>query len=688
MKATFSKLSLTIKIRLLFIQLSLVVPILIFVSQLYKTQQENIDFTTKEITGVLVQTPLIDRFFNLLEKSRSSTPIIPESSNSPLLDEKQELVGLDATKLDESDFQKLSENNRFNFRKNKTWKDLSLEAQQISKTDQDSTTAVSYLLKTLIVRVNDKSNLTLDPDLDTYYIMDAIGLALPELLDITIALDQLVIKIAQDPSRLDYLVQANILLSTIRALLDRMLQDTVTATNSTSAYNKYDDLKLLHPLIASIRNTIHELSAQSQSAFSSNLKNSMDPLFQKARTHILKVKDFWKLAVKQLKIMLELRKNRLSSSKENTLVLGSGFILLGLFLGFFIARKLSTSIQKISYYLAELANNNLSIEIVKNNKTPEIFEMEKNCFLLQQRLQEKAQNVQFERLALENKAKLEKQIAIENLSNTFDRKISSIISDVTHSIHAMHKNVQEMDFISKTTRTSVQITSQSSEEAKQFVEQVDSTIRSMVTIFEKIVVGSSQIKSSIQKIKVSEKVSEISDKLQDTSSQVLKIIDFISEIASQTNLLALNATIEAARAGEAGKGFSIVASEVKHLAEETSQSTKEITLALNRIEKISKEIIHTFNDIANNIDEIGKESTDIASEIFEQSEISKKLLQSSSLITQEFQKISTNLQDVSSATESLETASKKSLQTSDTLSEEAENILSEVQSFLSEFKKD
>ena len=57
---------------------------------------------------------------------------------------------------------------------------------------------------------------------------------------------------------------------------------------------------------------------------------------------------------------------------------------------------------------------------------------------------------------------------------------------------------------------------------------------------------------------------------------ITKIIGAISEISRQTNLLALNASIEAASTGEAGKVFSVVASEVRKLAEQSQKSTHEI----------------------------------------------------------------------------------------------------------------
>jgi methyl-accepting chemotaxis protein len=74
-----------------------------------------------------------------------------------------------------------------------------------------------------------------------------------------------------------------------------------------------------------------------------------------------------------------------------------------------------------------------------------------------------------------------------------------------------------------------------------------------------------------------------------SSAEIVAVLTVINDIAEQTNLLALNATIEAARAGEAGRGFSVVADEVKQLAQSTSSATASIHEIVESLAKRSSE---------------------------------------------------------------------------------------------------
>jgi methyl-accepting chemotaxis protein len=84
------------------------------------------------------------------------------------------------------------------------------------------------------------------------------------------------------------------------------------------------------------------------------------------------------------------------------------------------------------------------------------------------------------------------------------------------------------------------------------------------------------------------------EELNNNAQSISKMVSVIEDIAEQTNLLALNASIEAARAGEHGKGFSVVANEVRKLAEQVATSVKDITGTVDTIQTSS---IQVNNDL-------------------------------------------------------------------------------------------
>lgn len=110
--------------------------------------------------------------------------------------------------------------------------------------------------------------------------------------------------------------------------------------------------------------------------------------------------------------------------------------------------------------------------------------------------------------------------------------------------------------------------------------------------------GSEAVESQSEGIRhnvtATDNVSSTISELVKEAEGITKIAATISEIANQTNLLSLNASIEAARAGEHGLGFSIVASEVRKLAEESSKSAKEVFYLVRNIEQGVQEALQNI----------------------------------------------------------------------------------------------
>ncbi|MFD1356357.1 protoglobin domain-containing protein [Fictibacillus halophilus] len=194
-------------------------------------------------------------------------------------------------------------------------------------------------------------------------------------------------------------------------------------------------------------------------------------------------------------------------------------------------------------------------------------------------------------------------------------------------------SVEELASISEETSAALQELTSKADEVVVFAKD---TAESAEEVSKNSLAGKNKLEEHQQMInKVKEQSEQISAELVNLEQATVKIndvVDIVTAIAEQTNLLSLNAAIEAARAGEAGKGFSVVAHEVRKLADQTKTSVSGVSdLVKNthkRIEAVSESVasIHHFiNDSVSEATEITDFFNAILSKMDESTERSGKL---------------------------------------------------------------
>ena len=142
--------------------------------------------------------------------------------------------------------------------------------------------------------------------------------------------------------------------------------------------------------------------------------------------------------------------------------------------------------------------------------------------------------------------------------------------------------------------------------------------------------------------------------LEKESLAIYSIVETINGIAEQTNLLSLNASIEAARAGVFGKGFSVVAAEIRKLADQSMKSSAEIAKIVKRIEEQTKKTAETAQ-YAENI-------------VLSQEEVLSDTVRAFTDLSRHVEKLTINLNQIVAGTEGIEKAKNDTLSTIENIS--------------------
>lgn len=213
-------------------------------------------------------------------------------------------------------------------------------------------------------------------------------------------------------------------------------------------------------------------------------------------------------------------------------------------------------------------------------------------------------------LAYESMVALDQQIIIETYielqANSFISGLSNIIE-----YNANIDEVHDLLFYQEQQMKDSAAVSAAMEEVNAGIEEVSTSIANVAhdatDTIEKLdsgvealgMVMNSLHEMDEEQVRISSRV----DQLYGRVTSMGKLTDAIKSIAEQTNMLALNASIEAARAGEHGKGFSVVAEEVRKLADNTKQSVTQITEDMEELHNITSEIKNVTSQSSNRLHE-------------------------------------------------------------------------------------
>ena len=519
------------------IALSFTIPLVVTTYFLVREQSIKIDFAAQELRGTRYLRPLsrlmvhVEQHRSLVQRGDTSQASRSES----LVDtDIEELLAVDRDLAAHLETTSATLNRRDRgdaapARLKSSWEDLKLaiDVEASERLHRD----LMDDIRTLVAHVGDTSKLILDPDLDTYYVMDALLLKEPEIVE---ELGDLGAAIQAAPPGGDSAGETAAALAASVALLrfqiDGLVADLDAAFAETVNFNQSDELEpALTPLLETAR------GATAAVADLTTPNTDRDAHGAAVREAIDAHDSLWTELFEQEESMLDSRKSADLGRRRFALSTVLVALVAAVILTLWVARRISRNVGAVADAAGHLASGELATRAEVRSRD-EVGVMATSFNAMADSL---------DGLVTQVIAASEAVATSATRLNSAADELAATTTEQSAAVTEASATTEELARASAAIADTVDVVAAQAAETRDNLERAESDIDA----------------SASRTIALAEKVGEIGT-----------ILALINEIADQTNLLALNAAIEAARAGEGGRGFAVVADEVRRLAERSKSS--------------------------------------------------------------------------------------------------------------------